>query len=99
MQLTYDVFTSHMHEAADYIKNIIGKKVDIAVVLGSGLSGFADRMFSTGYTEIDYERVPFMAKTSVSGHSGKVLVGKWEIRQFYVSVADFIATKDTRRRH
>lgn len=76
MQLTYDVFTSHMHEAADYIKNIIGKKVDIAVVLGSGLSGFADRMFSTGYTEIDYERVPFMAKTSVSGHSGKVLVGE-----------------------
>lgn len=65
-----------MQEAADYVRNIIGKKIDIAIVLGSGLAGFADKAFSTGYTEIDYDRVPFMPKTSISGHAGKILVGE-----------------------
>lgn len=76
MQLTYNVFNSRVHEAADYIRNIISKKIDIAMVLGSGLSGFADKAFSTGYTEIGYDRIPFMPKTAIAGHAGKVVVGE-----------------------
>lgn len=78
--MTYSDFSSHMHEAANYVKNIIGKRVEIAIVLGSGLSGFADKAFPTGYTEIDYDRVPFMPKTSISGHPGKILVGEINCR-------------------
>ena len=60
-------------ETAEIIENRISvDKIDIALVLGSGLSGFADRVDGTA---IDYADLPAFPRTGVSGHTPKLIVG------------------------
>jgi purine-nucleoside phosphorylase len=46
----------------------------IAVVLGSGLGSFAERL--TGATKIAYAKIPGFPRATVTGHPGKMIVGK-----------------------
>ena len=46
---------------------------DIALVLGSGLSTFAERLHDT--VEIPYEDIPHFWKSTVPGHAGKLVIG------------------------
>jgi purine-nucleoside phosphorylase len=60
--------------SARYIRAQITSDVQIAVVLGSGLGSFAD-----GLEEkiiIPYEEIPDFARSTVEGHSGRLVVGK-----------------------
>jgi purine-nucleoside phosphorylase len=46
----------------------------IAVVLGSGLGSFAERL--TSATKIPYEKIPGFPRATTAGHAGKLSVGK-----------------------
>ena len=48
----------------------------IAVILGSGLGGFADRL--TDSTIISYETIPHYPQSNVEGHHGKLVFGKYQ---------------------
>lgn len=54
-------------------KNIPGD-IEAAVILGSGLGGFADYIEDTH--EIAYSEIPGMPVSSVQGHAGKLILGK-----------------------
>lgn len=46
---------------------------DVAVILGSGLGGFEDRL--TGSVHIDYESIPGFPGVTVPGHAGRLTFG------------------------
>jgi purine-nucleoside phosphorylase len=66
-----------MMEALDQAKEAVGDqtgKVDIAMVLGSGLGDYADGL--EGAHAIPYGEIPHMPVSSVSGHAGNLVAGK-----------------------
>lgn len=64
----------------DEAVNLIRQKTEIvpsvAIVLGSGLGGLADRI-NTDHV-IPYQQIPGMAASSAAGHRGELLVGELE---------------------
>ncbi len=46
----------------------------IALILGSGLGGFADEL--TDATAIPYDEIPGFARSTVEGHAGRLVIGK-----------------------
>jgi purine-nucleoside phosphorylase len=46
----------------------------VGVILGSGLSGFADRL--EGAVTIPYEQIPGFPASRVAGHPGRLVVGE-----------------------
>lgn len=61
-------------DCAESIKNIIGNfKPEIAVVLGSGLGGFADKIDAK--FAVDYADIPGFPVSTVKGHSGRFIFG------------------------
>jgi purine-nucleoside phosphorylase len=59
--------------SARYIRELITKNIDVAVVLGSGLGGFAETLEDK--IIIPYEDIPDFARSTVEGHSGRLVVG------------------------
>ncbi|NLU40470.1 MAG: purine-nucleoside phosphorylase [Bacteroidales bacterium] len=59
---------------ASFIKSKTGFNGKIAVILGSGLGGFASKVEIT--TALDYAEIPNFPVSTVEGHSGKLLFGK-----------------------
>jgi purine-nucleoside phosphorylase len=60
-------------EAAAFIRDAIGGRPDIGVVLGSGLGDFADRLEAP--VTIPYSELPHWPASHVVGHAGKLVVG------------------------
>ncbi|MDH3529484.1 MAG: purine-nucleoside phosphorylase [Acidobacteriota bacterium] len=60
-------------EARDFINSRAGKKIGIALVLGSGLGGFAEELDEK--VVIPYEEIPHFALSTVQGHAGQLVVG------------------------
>lgn len=60
--------------SARFIHDKIKCDVDVAVVLGSGLGVFAETLEEQ--TIIPYEEIPDFARSTVEGHSGRLVVGK-----------------------
>ena len=60
-------------EAAAFIRATEPDIPTVAVVLGSGLGGFADRL--QGKISLPYASIPHVASPTVSGHAGNVVVG------------------------
>ncbi len=65
---------SHYVESANYIKEKIGKIPEIAVILGSGLGEFADRL--TDSVTIPYRDIPHFPTSTVSYQKGVLVFGK-----------------------
>jgi purine-nucleoside phosphorylase len=65
---------SRAGEAADFIRNKINVQPAIAMVLGSGLGGFADDL--NARTVIPYNQIPHFPMTSAIGHAGNLVIGK-----------------------
>jgi purine-nucleoside phosphorylase len=63
----------HIDEAASYIRARCGTLPDTAVVLGSGLGDFADRLRNAVTTP--YADVPHWPASRVVGHSGRLIIG------------------------
>jgi len=68
-----------VHEAADFIRARVADVPDVAVVLGSGLGAFADRL--EGGTVLPYAEIPHWPPTGVVGHSGRLVLGRLAGRQ------------------
>lgn len=61
-------------EASAYIMSKIRVIPRIAIVLGTGLGAFSEKLEDA--VEIPYTEIPGFKQSSVSGHSGKVVMGK-----------------------
>ncbi|MFN0084521.1 MAG: purine-nucleoside phosphorylase [Blastocatellia bacterium] len=69
--------------SARFIREQAGGEIDVAVVLGSGLGVFAETL--TAKIVIPYEEIPDFARSTVEGHSGRLVIGT--IPETAVSVA------------
>jgi len=65
--------------SARYIRAHITSDIDIVVVLGSGLGAFAETLDESAV--IPYEEIPDFARSTVEGHSGRLVVGKITVPQ------------------
>src|SRR5678816_2765163 len=63
-------------EAADFIKSRYAKSPKTAVVLGSGLGAFADKLGNA--VRIPYPEIPHFATSTVEGHAGQLVLGEIE---------------------
>lgn len=61
-------------KAARVIRARINGEVSVAVVLGTGLGGFANDLTQTEV--IRYEEIPGFARATVEGHAGRMIIGK-----------------------
>ncbi len=59
--------------AADFIRNSYSGELKVAIVLGSGLGGFADSIENA--VRIPYEQIPGFARSTVEGHAGQLVLG------------------------
>lgn len=64
-----------IREAAEFLKKEIPMDIDMVVVLGSGLNNLGED--AEVIKEIDYRDIPNFPISTVAGHSGKLLVGKF----------------------
>jgi len=60
--------------AARLIRERAKADVSVAIVLGSGLGGFADEL--TDASGIPYDQIPGFARATVEGHAGRLVIGK-----------------------
>src|SRR5574341_51477 len=61
-------------KAARLVRSRTEADVSVAVVLGSGLGGFADELANP--TAIPYDDIPGFARATVEGHAGRLVIGK-----------------------
>lgn len=61
-------------ETADFLRLQIKSKPEIAVILGSGLGNFANKIDIS--QTIDYKDIPNFPISTVEGHKGKLVIGK-----------------------
>lgn len=61
-------------EAAEFIKTKYDKPIKTALVLGSGLGGFAERLDDA--VKIPYQEIPHFARSTVEGHAGQLVLGE-----------------------
>ncbi|HEX5875399.1 MAG TPA: purine-nucleoside phosphorylase [Pyrinomonadaceae bacterium] len=70
--------STSLYERAEHATRIIRARINveprIAVVLGSGLGGFADDFEDA--TGIPYEEIPGFMRSTAQGHAGRLVVGK-----------------------
>lgn len=69
---------SHLKEARDFInKTGLAQGAHTAVVLGSGLSHFAQILKNNpGSKTIAYKDIPHFSSSTVEGHNGELIIGK-----------------------
>src|SRR5882724_2272303 len=61
-------------EAARMIRSRAGVDCPVAIILGSGLGGFAEDL--TDAVAIPYQEIPGFARSTVEGHAGRLVIGK-----------------------
>jgi purine-nucleoside phosphorylase len=71
--------------AAKFVLSKTKLRPKIAVVLGSGLGAFAERL--TDATKIAYEKIPGFPRATAIGHAGKLIVGNLRGKPGSVPVA------------
>ena len=59
--------------AAQFLMSQTPVRPKIALVLGSGLGGFADELSDA--TQIPYTNIPFFPRSTAVGHAGKMVIG------------------------
>lgn len=81
--------------STDFIDNIktwlknkgVSTHLEAAVILGSGLGGFADKIQNS--FSIPYEDIPHFPQTTVAGHSGSLIFGEVEGKKIIVFAGRF----------
>lgn len=66
-------YFAKLKTAAEYVRTVTAFEPEIAVILGSGLGGFADRI--DVQAAVSYGDIPGFPVSTVSGHSGRLLFG------------------------
>ena len=67
------MFYDRVKESADYIRSKADMKLDVAIILGSGLGNMVDIMENKRI--IPYKEVPNFPRSSVAGHAGNLVLG------------------------
>jgi purine-nucleoside phosphorylase len=67
-------YFDHVEEAAAFLRGRLGEIPAIAVVLGSGLGAFADRL--VGAVRVPYTQIPHWPPSTVVGHAGTLVCGR-----------------------
>jgi purine-nucleoside phosphorylase len=65
-----------LREAATHVGSRTKLRPQVAVVLGSGLGGFAQSL--SGRTSVPYPEIPHFPRSSVEGHEGSLIAGAFE---------------------
>lgn len=66
---------SHLEESKAAVASLLeGRDIQGAVVLGSGLGLFADTLENA--VAINYEDIPYFARSTVPGHAGRLVIGE-----------------------
>ena len=65
-----------INEATNYIKTQYHGKIDLAIILGSGLGPLADEIENP--IELDYRDIPHFPISNLIGHAGKLIIGTLE---------------------
>ncbi len=60
--------------AVEYLQSRAARRPKVAVVLGSGLGGFAEELADR--IEVPYAEIPGWPRSSVAGHAGSLVLGK-----------------------
>jgi purine-nucleoside phosphorylase len=71
-----DTEYARAERAAKFILSKTKLRPKIALVLGSGLGGFADEL--TDATRIPYQKIPDFPRSTAIGHAGLLVIGKTE---------------------
>jgi purine-nucleoside phosphorylase len=69
------------HDAAT-VESAAGGRIDLAIVLGTGLSSAIGKNFS--HTALPYDRMLGMAIVPLEGHAGEALIGTWHTKRVIV---------------
>ena len=64
------------NEAAEFIKSQTSLSPKIGIILGSGLGNMANSVEIE--SNIDYHNIPYFPTSTVSGHAGRLLIGKMD---------------------
>ncbi|MDP4144818.1 MAG: purine-nucleoside phosphorylase [Bacillota bacterium] len=59
--------------SSDYLKKMYSKKIDIAVILGTGLGSIVDEIENK--VVIQYKDIPEFPTSTVQGHAGEIIIG------------------------
>lgn len=76
-----------MDNIIKYIRNKINSHVDVAIVTGSGLADIHNILTET--IIIDYKNIPGYYQTTVKGHDGKFVFGKFNNKNILIAVGRF----------
>ena len=73
-----------LSQAVEFIKNTIGEKSSpkIALILGSGLGALAEEVKNP--IKIKYHEIPFFKQSSIEGHVGQLVIGKFEGKEIII---------------
>lgn len=72
-----------IREAIEVIESAIGPvRAPIGMVLGSGLGGLADEV--EGARSLSYRQIPHIPSSTVPGHAGRLVAGRWQGREVVV---------------
>lgn len=78
MVMAEGVAGTSLYERAEHAARIVRARTKleprIAIVLGSGLGGFADEFQEA--TGVPYEEIPGFARSTAQGHAGRLVIGK-----------------------
>ena len=74
-------------EAAEFLKARYPHPIDVAIVLGSGLGVFAEKV--TNAVAIPYAEIPHFSKSTVEGHRGRLVLGEIEGKHVAVQQGRF----------
>jgi purine-nucleoside phosphorylase len=67
-------YFDQVNDAADFVRSHLSQTPDIAIVLGSGLGAFADRLQDA--VVLEYTAIPHWPASTVIGHAGRLVVGQ-----------------------
>ncbi|WP_392560831.1 purine-nucleoside phosphorylase [Orbus sturtevantii] len=65
--------TIDIQSAVNYIQKLTNKKPTVGIILGSGLGAFADTLQNA--VHIDYDDIPYFAKSAAVGHANELVIG------------------------
>ena len=65
-----------IQEAAAYLKNALSTDAKVAVILGSGLGGFADGLADRRV--VRFSEIPHFPAPRVAGHAGTIVAGRFQ---------------------
>jgi purine-nucleoside phosphorylase len=74
--MKYTMEATTLKKMTEFVLGKVSNPGKIAVILGSGLGGFADQL--TDSTKISYETIPHYPRSTVEGHSGELVFGKYK---------------------